>query len=104
MWRWFDDRTGASKVWSVTASHMVPRSTGWWYVFGSATAKFAFIVQVATGIALATIYVPSYADAYHLCSSSPNRPSGATSCAEMHYFGASAMVLFVSIHLDPALF
>jgi ubiquinol-cytochrome c reductase cytochrome b subunit len=64
IWMWFDDRTGASAVWKETAGHLVPRGTGWWYVFGSATLA-AFLVQVFTGIALATIYVPSTADAYH---------------------------------------
>jgi len=31
----------------------VPPDTGWWYVFGSATAV-AFVIQVVTGMALAT--------------------------------------------------
>ena len=98
IWQWFDDRTGASKVWKVTAGHMVPRNTGWWYVFGSATLV-AFMVQVVTGIALATIYVPSSENAYHTLEFISYQAKWGHLLRGMHYFGASAMVLFIGIHL-----
>ena len=98
LWQWFDDRTGASAVRRATAEHLVPPNTGWWYVFGSATLV-AFIIQVATGIALATIYVPSTADAYHTLQfighAGDLRPP--TTWAAL--LGTSAMVLFVGIHV-----
>ncbi len=96
--RWFEDRTGASEIWKATAKHAVPRNTGWLYVFGSATFV-AFIVQVATGIALATIYVPSTADAYHTLEFISDQAKWGHLLRGMHYFGASAMVLFIGIHL-----
>ena len=99
IWLWFDDRTGASKVWNATAGHLVPRGTGWWYVFGSATLA-AFMVQVFTGIALATIYVPSTADAYHTLEFISYQAKWGHLLRGMHYFGASAMILFVGIHVS----
>lgn len=98
IWLWFDDRTGVSNVWKATAGHLVPRGTGWWYVFGSATLT-AFIVQVFTGIALATIYVPSTADAYHTLEFISYQAKWGHLLRGLHYFGASAMVLFIGIHI-----
>jgi ubiquinol-cytochrome c reductase cytochrome b subunit len=98
IWLWLDDRTGASIVWKATAGHLVPRGTGWWYVFGSATLA-AFMVQVFTGIALATIYVPSTADAYHTLEFITYQAKWGHLLRGLHYFGASAMVLFIGIHV-----
>jgi len=55
---WIDDRSGLLTAAHRALAHPVPPRTGWWYVFGSATL-LAFILQVATGIALSTAYVPS---------------------------------------------
>lgn len=99
IWLWFDDRTGASTVWKATGGHLVPRGTGWWYVFGSATLA-AFMVQVFTGIALATIYVPSTADAYHTLEFITYQAKWGHLLRGLHYFGASAMVLFIGIHVS----
>jgi ubiquinol-cytochrome c reductase cytochrome b subunit len=97
-WNWFDDRTGASDVWKATAGHLVPPNTGWAYVFGSATLV-AFIVQVTTGIALATIYVPSASNAYSTLQFISTQAKWGHLLRGMHYFGASAMILLVGIHI-----
>lgn len=55
---WLEDRTGLWQTLGPMLRHPVPRKAGWMYVFGSAT-MMAFIIQVVTGVALATIYVPS---------------------------------------------
>ena len=59
-WNWFDDITGASALIGPLMKHPVPRArkSAWFYVLGSATL-IAFLIQIVTGIALASGYVPS---------------------------------------------
>ncbi len=96
-WQWFDDRSGISKMLGPIMKHPVP-PTGWMYVFGSATL-FAFAIQVLTGIALATGYVSSAAQAYDSLKWITDRAFMGHLLRGMHYFGASAMVLMVGIHM-----
>ena len=53
VWNWLDDRLGISVLLS-PMKHIAPQDSKWWYVFGSATLV-AFIVQVASGVALAFV-------------------------------------------------
>ena len=57
-WIWFDDLTGISSSRCPLLDHPVPkaRKSAWFYVLGSATL-IAFLIQVVTGIALASGYV-----------------------------------------------
>ena len=97
-WHWFDDRTGTSKLLGPVLAHPVPRGAKWSYVFGSATL-FAFMVQVVTGIALATAYVTSTGDAYASLQFITHDPFGHL-LRGMHFYGASAMIL---MHLPAVL-
>ncbi len=97
-WRWFDDRTGTSSAIGPIANHPVPPGSTWWYVFGSATL-FAFILQVVTGVILALAYVPSAAEAYQSLQFISNDAFLGGVLRGMHYFGASAMVLLVGVHM-----
>ncbi|HEV2419537.1 MAG TPA: cytochrome b N-terminal domain-containing protein [Terriglobia bacterium] len=99
IWELFDDRTGASEVWKRTAGHLVPPGTGWWYVFGSATLA-AFIVQVVTGIALASVYTPSTESAYSTLQFISQQAAWGHLLRGLHYFGASAMILLIGIHVS----
>ena len=96
-WHWFDDRTGTSKLLGPVIAHPVPRGAKWSYVFGSATL-FAFIVQVVTGIALATAYVTSTGDAYASLEFITHDTFGYV-LRGMHFYGASAMILMVGLHM-----
>jgi len=56
---WIDDRLHLSKLFDATARHPVPASAAsWFYVFGSGTL-LCFVIQIITGICLATITTPS---------------------------------------------
>ncbi len=98
LWREFDDRTGVAALWERLGRHPVPPGVGWWYVFGSATL-LAFILQIVTGIALATAYVPSTDQAYNSLEFITHRALAGHLLRGLHYFGASAMVLLVGLHV-----
>jgi ubiquinol-cytochrome c reductase cytochrome b subunit len=94
----FEERTSLFKLLADLARHPVPPGTGWWYVFGSATLM-CFIVQVVTGIALATRYISATGDAYNVLQYITNEAFLGHLLRGMHYFGASLMVLMVGIHM-----
>ncbi len=98
IWRWFDDLTGLSRALGPAALHPVPPAgrAAWLYVLGSATLV-VFVLQVATGTALATGYVTGSGDAYESLRFITGTPFGRVTRG-LHAFGASAMVVFVGVH------
>lgn len=92
-----DDRTGISQIVGPIARHLVPPGSKWWYVFGSATL-FAFVLQVVTGIILSMSYVPSTNEAYASLQFISHDAVFGHVIRGIHYFGASAMILFVGVH------
>ncbi|MGH2448069.1 MAG: cytochrome b N-terminal domain-containing protein [Chloroflexota bacterium] len=97
-YNWFDERLGIGMIFKATALHPVPRSVNWWYVFGSATL-IAFIFQVVTGAFLAFVYVPSPDHAYQSLFWITHKEFLGNVIRGIHYWGASAMVLLIFIHL-----
>src|SRR5437588_11282256 len=98
IWDWMDDRTGFSETLGPLAKHAVPRDATWWYVFGSAT-MLAFMVQVVTGVVLAFSYIPSASQAYPTLQFITNEADFGRFLRGLHYYGASAMVLMVGLHM-----
>jgi ubiquinol-cytochrome c reductase cytochrome b subunit len=94
---WLNDRTGLGDLIGPTAVHPVPPGAKWKYVFGSATLV-AFILQVVTGIGLATVYVSSTGGAYESLQYITDKAPLGSLLRGMHYWGASAMVVMVGIH------
>jgi ubiquinol-cytochrome c reductase cytochrome b subunit len=98
VWDWVDDRTGLPEMIGKTARHLVPPDAKWWYVFGSATLC-AFMVQVITGVALAFSYIPSASEAYSTLHFISDEAPFGHFLRGLHYYGASAMVLMVGLHM-----
>lgn len=97
---WFEDRSHIYEGLLPIVQHPVPKTgkEGWWYVFGSATLT-AFIIQVVTGVALAMTFVPAPANAYDSLQFITHGAPFGSLLRGMHYFGASAMVVLITIHV-----
>ncbi|HVC33627.1 MAG TPA: cytochrome b N-terminal domain-containing protein [Chloroflexota bacterium] len=98
LYQWLNHRLGISTAILPVIEHPVPRGVDWWYVFGSATLA-AFIFQVITGVALAMSYVPAPNSAYQSLNFITNTAVLGSLIRGIHYFGASAMVILIAIHL-----
>src|SRR5437867_4006622 len=96
---WLEERAGLGGAIAPTLDHPVPRSTAsWWYVFGSATLAL-FVLQIATGICLALVYVPSAEGAYQsLLYLNYDAPFGWFLRA-VHFWGSNAMVAIMTLHM-----
>lgn len=98
IWKWVDKKSGFSVNLLPIMRHPVPPGAKWSYVFGSATL-FCFILQVVTGVGLSLLYQPSASDAYQSLEFITNQSPLGNLLRGIHYFGASAMIIFVGIHM-----
>jgi ubiquinol-cytochrome c reductase cytochrome b subunit len=98
IYQWLEDRTGLISLVGKMAKHPVPSGARWWYVFGNATLC-AFLIQVVSGIALALYYIPSADEAYVTLQTITHNTTFGGFARALHYYGASAMVLMVGIHM-----
>src|SRR5437867_4350549 len=96
---WLEERAGLEGAVAPVLAHRVPRSSAsWWYVFGSATLTL-FILQIATGICLALVYIPSADKAYDsLLYLNYVAPLGWLLRA-VHFWGSNAMVAVMTLHM-----
>src|SRR5262245_42004362 len=96
---WFDRRLQLAAPIREAAEHPVPRNTAsWWYVFGSA-ALTVFLLQLATGILLALIYVPSAGEAWNSLQSLNHEVALGWFIRALHGWGSNFMVAIVLIHM-----
>ena len=96
---WFDQRLQLAAPIRELAEHPVPRRTAsWWYVFGSA-AFAVFFLQVATGILLALIYVPSGAEAWSSLQALNHDVTLGWFMRAIHGWGSNFMVAIVLVHM-----
>lgn len=97
MLNWIEKRTGFVSMAQEFLTEDVPGGASYWYVFGSATL-FAMIVQIVTGIFLTFFYAPSAATAWESTRAIYQNPWTHFLLA-VHYWGASAMIALVFLHL-----
>ncbi len=97
MLNWIDKRTGFITMAQDFLTEDVPGGASYWYVFGSATL-FAMIVQIVTGIFLTFFYAPSAATAWESTRAIYLNPF-THFLLSVHYWGASAMIALVFLHL-----
>ncbi|HEV3419459.1 MAG TPA: cytochrome b N-terminal domain-containing protein [Candidatus Acidoferrum sp.] len=96
---WLDRRLQLATAIREMAEHHVPRNTAsWFYVFGSA-ALVVFILQVATGILLAMVYVPSAAEAWNSLQVLNHDITLGWFLRALHGWGSNFMVAIVLIHM-----
>src|SRR5262245_44455767 len=96
---WFDRRLQLAAPIREAAEHPVPRNTAsWWYVFGSA-ALTVFLLQLATGILLALIYVPSAGEAWNSLQALNHDVTLGWFIRALHGWGSNFMVAIVLIHM-----
>ncbi|HLI96394.1 MAG TPA: cytochrome b N-terminal domain-containing protein [Candidatus Baltobacteraceae bacterium] len=97
MLNWIERRTGFVSMTKNFLTEDVPGGASYWYVFGSATL-FAMILQIVTGIFLTFFYAPSAATAWESTASIYRHPFQHF-ILSVHYWGASAMIALVFLHL-----
>jgi ubiquinol-cytochrome c reductase cytochrome b subunit len=97
MLNWIEKRTGFISMAQEFLTEDVPGGASYWYVFGSATL-FAMIVQITTGIFLTFYYAPSAATAWESTRAIYLNP-WTHFLLSVHYWGASAMIALVFLHL-----
>ena len=97
MLNWIESRTGFVSMTKEFLTEDIPGGASYWYVFGSAT-MFAMILQITTGIFLTFFYAPSAATAWESTRAIYLNPF-THFLLSVHYWGASAMIALVFLHL-----
>jgi ubiquinol-cytochrome c reductase cytochrome b subunit len=96
---WLDQRLQLGAPIRETMEHPIPRdSASWYYVFGSA-AMTAFGLQLATGILLALIYVPSAGEAWNSLQILNHQVSLGWFIRALHGWGSNFMLAIVLVHM-----
>ena len=95
---WLDDRIDLQGIRRTLLDREVPDRLTWWHTLGSA-ALTVFIVQVISGIVLATFYSPSPDHAYESIRFLEREVTAGALLRAMHRWGASAMVVLVLAHM-----
>jgi quinol-cytochrome oxidoreductase complex cytochrome b subunit len=97
VYTWLDERLDLRGLYRNTLDRPEPRGS-WWNTLGSATL-FLFIVQVLTGIFLATYYTPSPDHAYDSITYIMTDVRFGWLIRGIHHWAATLMVLLVFVHM-----
>ncbi len=97
-----DDRTGIGSAVDYVANHPVHGGARYAYALGSALV-FTFIVQIVTGIALASTYSPSVTDAWGSVYLIEHHMLMGSFVRGVHHWGSSAMIVLCVLHMTQVL-
>jgi ubiquinol-cytochrome c reductase cytochrome b subunit len=102
VWQWLELRLELSETVKPLLEHPIPlaleRPVGWFYVLG-ASVLTAFVIQVASGVALAMTYVPSSEHAYDSLKFISETAVLGRFIRGVHWFGACAMAILIVAHV-----
>jgi len=98
MIEWLESRTGIPTWIRNFLTEDVPGGVSYWYVFGSATL-IVFAIQIITGIILTFYYQPSSLTAWESTLFIYKHVYLGSFLISLHYWGASAMIVLMSMHL-----
>ncbi len=93
-----ESRAGLSTLLQKLGGEPVPRKYGWLFTLGSGTL-FAFSLQLMTGAFLAMYYAPTPDHAHASVARIQSDIPAGNWIRGLHYWGASAMVVLVLLHL-----
>ncbi|HWJ22972.1 MAG TPA: cytochrome b N-terminal domain-containing protein [Gemmatimonadaceae bacterium] len=96
--RWLDERMDLAGVSRALLDREVPDRLTWWHTLGSATLA-VFLVQIVTGVVLATYYAPSPDHAYDSVQFIQRQVTSGSLLRGIHHWGSSAMVVLVLAHM-----
>lgn len=97
LFRWLDERVDLVGIRRTLLDREVPDRLTWWHTLGSATLA-VFLLQVVTGVVLATYYAPSPDHAYDSIRFIDHQVLSGALLRGIHHWGASAMVVLVIAH------
>jgi ubiquinol-cytochrome c reductase cytochrome b subunit len=100
---WLEERWGARRLANRFLKEAVPAKGRWLYTLGSATFT-AFVLQAVTGIAMLFFYEPSVDRAHESVVMLMNEVPAGWLIRGLHFWGASAMVLLLFLHLARVFF
>lgn len=100
---WLHARTGYRTGLSHLLDERLPPGTGWWFTLGS-VLLFLLAVQTLTGVALSLYYAPTPDSAYQSVHYITREVPLGAFVRGLHYFGASAIVIFAALHLLRVVF
>ena len=98
MFRWLDERLDLRRAKKDLLDREVPDRLTWWHTLGSATLT-VFLVQLITGVTLATYYSASPDHAYDSIRFINTQVASGALLRGIHHWGASAMVVLIVAHM-----
>lgn len=99
LWTWIDDRLSIQRTWDYhMAEYYAPKNFNFWYFFG-VFALIILINQLATGIWLVMVYVPTAEEAFASVEYCMRDVAYCDIIRLMHAVGASFFFIVVYLHM-----